>query len=302
MKQIIRSSVLWVVLLIGGLYTFRYLNGQWQRVNFSFEPQNITRLVFSLVLYCVGLLCLPIGSLVMQRWFGYNLPMRVIWRSFFLSQMSKYLPGGIWSVVGRAYLFSKYGVSSRESAALVALELAGFVGGSIVVGTLSLRVFAPLVIEHATGGVLSGLFVLVLGTLFLLAFFRDRWLPLFSGITPKGIALIVAISSAIWVLLGFAFCSIAIALGKPLSVIDMLTLVGVHAIAWLIGFLCVFAPGGIGVRDSILALGLTLFMATPDAVLVTVLARLGWTIAELVGLLVSSYLPISVSKDPTPPR
>jgi len=285
MKALIRFIILWGTVAIGTIFVGRYLTTYWKQLDFTMTPENIRLLIVALVLYCVGMLMLPIGAWVMQRWLGYRLTAMVMWRSFYLAQLSKYLPGGIWSIVGRAFLFTQNGISRQDSGALVILEIIGLVMGSAVVGLFSLPVLLPLVLQ-AELWVFILLILLFLGGVAVLYIFRQRWLPAFKAVKLLSFAAVCGIYALNWVLLGFAFAFISIALKLPLSVGDIIILIGVHAIAWLVGFVVVFAPGGIGVRDAILAAGLLAFMPMPYPVIISVLARIAWTLGEVISLVI----------------
>ena len=66
-------------------------------------------------------------------------------------------------------------------------------------------------------------------------------------------------------------------------------------LAWIVGFLAVFAPGGLGVRESVLVLLLEQVMPVGPAVVLTALGRLWWMAGE-VGLLVISTAAVTLSR------
>ena len=60
--------------------------------------------------------------------------------------------------------------------------------------------------------------------------------------------------------------------------------------AWAIGFLVFLTPGGLGVREGALALLLAPFLPSPLPAVVALLARLWWTVAELISVAIAALL------------
>jgi hypothetical protein len=279
MKSRLKFIFQWTIIAAFAVFAVRYLYTQWQQLDLTETPVNWPTLAAAQLLYCIGMGMLPLGSWFMQRWFGYELTPLQIWRSFYMAQLSKYMPGGIWSIVGRVVLFRRNGVSPMDSTALMMLEIIGLVIGSCVVGLLSLPVFWPLL----AGTDVPAALLLALGffaSLGIVYLTRSRWMPAFRGVQLLPFIGVCAIYAVNWLILGFAFMMIAAAFNLTLGVGDIAVIIGVHAVAWLIGFLVVFAPGGIGVRDTILAIGLIAFAPMPFPVLISLVARIAWTLAE----------------------
>jgi hypothetical protein len=287
MKSRLRFVIQWAIMALFAIFAARYLHTQWQQLDFAETVVNWPTLAVAQFLYCLGMGMLPLGSWFMQRWYGYDLTGLQVWRSFYMAQLAKYMPGGIWSIVGRVVLFQRFGVTRIDSTALMMLEIIGFVIGSSLIGLLSLPVFWPLI----SGTEIPAVFLLALGFfagLGILYLTRSRWLPAFNGVKMLPFAGVCAMYAVNWFVLGLAFTLIAAAFSQPLNPSDLLVIIGVHAVAWLIGFLVVFSPGGIGVRDTILAIGLIAFLPAPFPLLISIIARIAWTLAEIICFTVST--------------
>lgn len=228
---------------------------------------------------------LPYNSWQMQRWFGYQLSAYTMWRSFYIAQFVKYLPGGFWSIPGRAVLYHRSGIPAVESGTLVILEILGMVLGSCLVALLSIPVFLPLLIEHAIPATL----ILITGTValgILLRLTRKRWYPAIHRVRLVPFLYACIIYALNWIVLGIAFALLAPGLNLQLQLPDTIQVIGVHAVAWVVGFVVIITPGGIGVREAVLTIGLTPFFAMPFPVIISLLARIGWTLAEIIGYLI----------------
>jgi len=69
----------------------------------------------------------------------------------------------------------------------------------------------------------------------------------------------------------------------------ILFLTGALAISSTLGLIAIFAPSGLGVREGVLVYLLSFMMATPVAVIISILTRLWMTLIE-IGLIGVIYL------------
>jgi uncharacterized membrane protein YbhN (UPF0104 family) len=67
---------------------------------------------------------------------------------------------------------------------------------------------------------------------------------------------------------------------------QLLTAIGVFAVAWVIGFVTLVSPGGIGVREAVLLAGLTPAYGAGTALGVAILYRLVTSIGDGLGFLI----------------
>jgi hypothetical protein len=89
-----------------------------------------------------------------------------------------------------------------------------------------------------------------------------------------------------WVINGIAYYLLINSLTpSPLSQLPMV--VGAFTIAWVVGFLALFAPAGLGVVEGTLTFLLGFFFPVPVATVVALFARLIRTIAELICALIA---------------
>jgi uncharacterized membrane protein YbhN (UPF0104 family) len=100
----------------------------------------------------------------------------------------------------------------------------------------------------------------------------------------RGFAGLVVIYTFNWLLLGAAFGLMTLAIGAEVRLPEFAQIIGLQAVAWAIGFVIIFAPGGIGVREAVLTFTLLAFMDAPLPLTASILGRIGWTLAELVNM------------------
>jgi uncharacterized membrane protein YbhN (UPF0104 family) len=105
----------------------------------------------------------------------------------------------------------------------------------------------------------------------------------------RATAIATVLYVVIWDVMGLAFWLTARALvNVPFS--DLAFYTGAFMIAWLIGLIAVFAPGGIGVREAVLVGLLHKRIGTADAVLVAAASRAVLTIVDIAAAAVGAFL------------
>jgi uncharacterized membrane protein YbhN (UPF0104 family) len=212
-------------------------------------------------------------------------------RVFFISQAGKYVPGSVWPVVAQAEFARDRGVDRVRAlvgslgAMVVGVVTAGVVG---VVGTTVFvpRAFATywwvIPIAAALGVVLvpSVLRRIVARAMRIRG--RAGEAPEIAG---RDLAVATLWSAAMWLLLG-VHAWILLRQIVPGSSISWPLATGVFALAWLVGFLVVFAPAGAGVREVAIVLLLGSVATQPQAASFALASRVLMTLADAVALLI----------------
>jgi hypothetical protein len=239
-----------------------------------------------------------------------NPPLGTTFRVYFLASLGRYIPGKVWQLAGLAVLAARAGLPPGAAAAAAVLGQFGFLAtGLLFLGlTLpewpaALQVEAPVTLPLAAGAALltaggAALWLLVATpaghgfrewlAAVLGARAGDRIRAAFAladRVRPRDAALWAAGYAASWVALGVAFALFAAAF-HPAGVAAAPRFVGgTVAAAYLVGYLFVVVPAGIGVREGAMLLLLQQVMPQPGAALViSVLSRVWFTAAELLPL------------------
>jgi uncharacterized membrane protein YbhN (UPF0104 family) len=221
---------------------------------------------------------------------------------FFKSQLAKYLPGSVWQYAGRVALARSRGVPLQRAVVSVAAE----VGYS----ALTAAAASSLILGwDAAAGVLVGL-----AAILLLAAALRRHVPgllaqdrratkggavdrqsILAGLRAAPAA--VGLYLVVWGLYGIAFWLTGRALfAIPAS--DIPRYIGVFALAWLAGVVAFFAPGGIGVREAVIAALLTNRLGQADALVLAATSRIVLSAIDLVAGGASFGLPARWLGDP----
>jgi hypothetical protein len=194
---------------------------------------------------------------------GTRLPLTTTTRIWGTSELSRYLPGLIWHVLGRSFLCRPYGVGPSLCAASQVVELTVVFLAHLIVGLeciiwfgfdrvdgagrwwlLALAVLVPMLAILVHPGAIRSVATRVLRTLGrppMEIATRGRVLLLLLGWNVIGV---IILSFAIWTMIGTPL---------RLSMENWWIPAGAYALAWCAGFLAFWAPGGLGVREFIFA-------------------------------------------------
>ena len=288
------------------------LAGQWDEVRASggaLAPDWMrVTLSMLLVLATYALLVHAWRSLV-AAW-GSPLGFADAARIWSVSNLGRYIPGKLWSIAAMGLLARRAGVSAAAaSGSAVVGTLVNLAAGFAVLLFAGSRVLPTLVPGYqgaatalaivVTVGLLA--FPLLVGPLARLAARLLRREMSVRAVPAPTLWLVVGSNVLAWVGYGVAFriFAAALTLGSAGNWLDYLA---VFTGSYLIGYLVLIAPGGIGVRELAMAESLrALGLADPgEAWLLAITSRLWLTVLELVpGLL---FLARDAARRPSQPR
>jgi len=206
---------------------------------------------------------------------------------FFKSQLAKYLPGSVWQYAGRVALAHSRGVPAQRAVVSVAAEigysaLAAAAAASLILGSI------------AAAGVFVGLALLLpLG----IRLVRPASVSEGDRLDRRSVSAALRAAPAavglylvVWGLYGLAFWTTGRAL-FAIPVSDLPQYIGVFALAWLAGLVAFFAPGGIGVREAVIAALLAGRLGQADAIVLAATSRIILSAVDLVAGAASFGVP-----------
>ena len=302
-SRLLRAGKLVVQLLLTGVVTWFILKA----VGFNLEELRAFDLssltpkwgllaLSSLVLLLAYVYSAGLWGLMVREIGGAEVGFVPSLRVFFTANLGRYVPGKLWQIAGLAFLAKGEGVSAGTAtgAAILgqAFSLAGatLVGAGVLLGSGRGPSFgggwaAAVLLFLLLGAAAPGILKALLSLWFRLArqtvpgefrpdpAFGVRWMGLY------------AIG---WVLQGLAFWILTRSLGFELTLLEG---VPAYPAAYFAGYVMLFAPAGVGVREGVLVVFLGPILGAGAAV-VAIVARLWTTVVELFPalLLASGYL------------
>ncbi len=206
---------------------------------------------------------------------------------FFLSNLAKYIPGKVFMAVGRTAELTRLGIPPSKGTMMLLVELGVFLLGAGLIAAVSTS------INIGSG---LGLAACGLGLLCLYALTRSRTTQRIAGVVNRfsrgfselidlehlRLAECLSISVIAWTLYGLAGWFVARSM-TDVEIGNLPVFLAVLPLSWAAGLLAVIAPGGIGVREAAVVVGLAPLLSTPVAVAVAAVLRLTWFVVEFAG-------------------
>ena len=240
---------------------------------------------------------------------GSPLPLPAAIRVMFVGQLGKYVPGAVWAVAAQVELARDHDVPRRHSAAasLVAMAI------TLVVGLIAAGVMLPLTSAHAVRQYWWVLAITPLVAICLypkiikfgldLALRLLRKPPLQESVSVAGMTRALAWTTLGWLCFGaHAWFLIRVFAGDSPHTFALA--LGAYALAWAVGFLIIFVPGGIGARELALIAVLSPVMSSASALVVALVSRVVMTVGDLfwagVGLAIGRARHPEVPSQPAP--
>ncbi len=220
---------------------------------------------------------------------GGRLPYLRIVPIWFLSNIVRYIPGNVWQFVSMAELVAEHGVSRLVTLTSIVLHQVI----SIVVGVvLAAAYFAATGQGEWFDRLRLALWLAPLSLLLLQprplervlnwALARLRRPPIRVTLTWGQIALLCLRYVVVWLAMGLSYAALVRAL-TPVPVAIVPHLVASWTGAYVVGFLSLLTPSGLGVREGVMILLLNPVLPPPLPALVAVVARLWMVLGELLG-------------------
>lgn len=275
------------------------LNLDWKEFFRNLSGAAPDALLLSLLMTVLGGLLVAFGWSLILRALGRPVPALAAVRVYYLSEMAKYVPGKIWTALGRAVLLEKWGVPKVVTVSTVGIMLIILAASGVLVTGVSLPFWPVLKPE----GVSGWFYPLVLGLplLGLLALHPRIFDPVLNWFLRKvekvpvpvhlpyrATAGLVLYWSGLWLIKGTATWILlrAVFPDSTPPPLPWLVMTGVMALSWIIGVLSPFTPAGLGIAELTIAVLLPLLFGLPasSSAVFAFICRIWAVLADLVCL------------------
>ena len=262
----------------------------WDQLTATLESAQLPWLVAAVAAGLTSMTLIGVNWLALIRRRGHAAPLGLGLSWFFTGQLGKYVPGGVWPVVGQAELAGRGGADRRSAylatASSMTFTLLGAVTVAVVSGLLSPN-------DRALTAFLLGLGMLVVLGSLASPSLRSKLGRLASSAT-RGRAELPAASVVarytlrhvpVWLMFGIMNVCVLLGLGGDLGPGLFVDMLYASSLSWIVGFVVVGVPGGIGVRESVFVGLMTGPLGATLALSVAVAGRLVTVAVDLLGAL-----------------
>jgi len=285
-KRIVKRVLQVLLIVVIFYFLARNLYVNWNKIVKYDWNINYYFLTYSFVLFVVGSILIALGWNLILRMLGGRLGCKRALKIFFITDLAKYVPGKVWTIVGKVYLCAKEGIPIAKTSASVVIQPLIQVIAGILIFLVSLPFwtktndfmnqlyfFLPLIP--------IGLIVLhpaIMTKILNFVLTRLKQKPIELNIKYKDILLILLLWCGLWILTGIASYFLIISIYSfPVS--ELPVVIGIFSIAGISQFL---TPSGIGVLEGVLTVLLGLYVPVHIAIFIALLVRVWKTVTELV--------------------
>ncbi|MBN1912027.1 MAG: hypothetical protein JW818_20055 [Pirellulales bacterium] len=280
--RILRVGAKYTILPLLLFFLGRHVCGQWEAVEGVSTPQ-FEWLAYGTIVAIAALFTSVWGYRFLIRSHGFDVGFSETVGLCFVPMLGKYIPGKVWAILAAVHFYGTLGIPKRVAAACVALFMTlGLASSGLVALVLGLPVGA------AEGLVWPVVAVMIVG-LYPPVFYRVTNLALQmcgrnkieANVSLVGILRVFTILVVVAILYGTGFFLILQGFrSTPWQ--ELPAVIALFTFAQVAGFLALFAPAGIGVREGVLLLGLQPIVGPGPAIVITGVCRLWQTAIELI--------------------
>jgi uncharacterized membrane protein YbhN (UPF0104 family) len=285
-KQIVK----WIIVVAIFVFLGKMVWDNWNQVkdtSFTFE---VYPLVLSTLIFAFSYLIQVWAWYLITLKLGIALSLPETIKTWFYSQLGKYLPGKVWLLLGRFYFYESKGKSKKTISVALYFEMVTMIAAAGLIFLAALIFYREIGLFNSWNP--SGWLVLLslLGFVSLHPRVLQKILNwILVQFQRETISLTISYSNILWILF---ICIVSWVVGGigfylfidavyPVAPQYILFLTGALAISSTLGLIAIFAPSGLGVREGALVYLLSLMMATPVAVILSILTRIWMTLIEI---------------------
>ena len=283
----IKRLVVTAIVILVGVYFIRILAQSWSSVQPSLHSMNWKWAGVALLGFSLFYIFRVAAWQRILRVLGYSLTFTVAGRILLLSEITRYVPGNIWSILGRIGLSREVGVPADRGffatvvEVLATLTSAIFLGGILALAAPQLPLWTKVILGF---GVILTLIVTLgirhAGRLVNWALAKFKRQSVVWDISAAKFLQLFGFYFLAWV--GFSiggYASAATLINIPSG--TAMAILAAMPISWFIGYVSFITPSGIGFREAAIAAMLNPIIGV-SAIIAATSSRLAVTLVELL--------------------
>ncbi|MCK5124930.1 MAG: flippase-like domain-containing protein [candidate division Zixibacteria bacterium] len=297
-KYFIQSAILLLIFYFIGRQIIanwdKVITYSWQ-INYYLLAASLISVMFTFFVFS-SVWKIVLGTL------GRNISYPISFKIAYLANLGRYIPGKIWQMFGVIYLAKREGVTEEEAVTIFGLSQIFAIPSCFLVSGLFLLLHPASYEKYAaipyfsTGLVLAIVAIIVLSgfVVFYPKPLETILNKLFVLLKRKPISIQINKFLAIkiyagyflcWTLYGFSFWLFVRAISEQAA--PMMPMIAIFLLAYQIGYLVLFAPGGVGPREAMMEIMLMPFFGAGVASAIAIAARLWLIVAEAISALIA---------------
>ena len=271
--------VWFVAVIIGAAY---YFHRNYNNISGYLETISLGRVGLSIVIILLGKFALSDLTRISLGKIEYKIDYKDALTITSITQLGKYLPGGIWHVAGKFGMYKARKISTKKTTLAIVFENIWLLSSALVIGVELLLNSNQAVLCEFNGFFCHPEYNLAISIALPVLWFVglllvDRLFFKENRYSVKDLLILFIEMLFIWVSFG-----ISTWLVFPVQSGFLLPITGAFSLSWVAGYLAFFAPGGIGVREYLLTLLLSSFFSSGEVAIYATIHRLIWVLVEII--------------------
>jgi len=281
---LIRKIFSYLIIIAAFYFIFRNIFGSWGEIRNAFLQLNIYLIILSYLLLFPSLFLyvyawqLIIKEIEKEKKLDFFSACGII----VVSNLGKYVPGKVWFALSRLDLARRFGLEEKKVFLSILLESFYLLLGAFFYFIFFLKKYYFFLILFLfiliAPKIFKGFFNLVLKIL--------KKEKVDFSFSLKRSFLIFLLDVLVWFFQGSAFFFLVKAIYFKINFVHFLSLIGIYSLSWMLGFLILIAPGGLGVREGSMMIFLKNILPVGLASLLAILSRIWLIIHELLNFLI----------------
>ena len=264
LKKYLKTVIKFILIAVILYFIYQKIKSNWDEIICYEWSINVWYLILSIISHIITFIIFSKVWCYIISGFNYQVPLIYGFKLAYIGSLGRYLPGKVWTIFGMAYLAKKIGIKEEESIASWIMVIVFTLPPAFLIGFVVIALYPELISEQLSNQLGISIYIMPLITIVLsgvLILAPDKSLAIFNKLlkiikrppikfkVDTIIALKIYIGYLIsWLFFGISFWLFINAIVENPD-IPVVATVGAYVFAYQIGFIAIFTPGGIGVRE-----------------------------------------------------
>lgn len=292
--KFVKFIIGWPLSIVAIIFLVRFITTQTHHLTWELFHPNFWVVALAI---CAFLVYFLFRSIFWQRLLkarGYHFSLQETTFLWSASELQRYIPGNIWSIVQRTVVFEKKGVDKKTTATLWLHEAEFLCISALILSLSSINFVVYGLLPTFPLKTLLVSFLILATCVAVVCFVYNRFVGdkvrVFNRILPPFSA-----QTNIWLLLLMISAFWCFGVGTYLSIVsftalyphDFNTFVGFFVLSYLAGYVSFIFPMGLGPREGIMTYGLSKYITVASAGIGALFSRLVLITSEIIFLIIA---------------
>lgn len=258
---------------------------------------NVWWLVLFCVLYGIHIMALPVSwHQTIQIVTNSKVPFWDVEKVFCKSNILKYIPGNVFQYVGRNEIAVRFGFSHKAILMTTLLDIMANIFGVAIVSLVCYAKGVKIGID-SIGMKIDSWLVIVVAVASLFFLLLSYWKRKIIWERIQGFCTLTNVKRYIFCIVYYMFFAVYTGIVYLLVLTQILDMsiendkiymvIGAYLLSWLLGFIMPGAPGGIGIRETVITVLLAAYLPSDSVLLAIVIYRILSMIGDFFAFIMS---------------